>query len=56
MLSDLHSDLIPLLNIDVWEHAWYPDYNYYKMEYLKNIWRVVNWNMVEKRLTAAKKM
>ena len=56
LLSDLQSDLVPLLNIDMWEHAWYPDYNYYKGEYLKNIWRVVNWHKVEQRLAAAKKL
>ena len=56
LLSDYQSDLIPLLNIDVWEHAWYPDYNYAKGDYLKNVWKVINWPEAEKRLASAKKM
>ncbi|TNV75847.1 hypothetical protein FGO68_gene8867 [Halteria grandinella] len=56
LLSDYASDLIPLLNIDVWEHAWYPDYNYAKGDYLKNIWRIINWQKAERRLASAKKM
>ena len=56
LLSDIQSDLIPLFNLDVWEHAWYLDYNYAKGDYLKNIWRVVNWPKIERRLSSAKKM
>lgn len=56
LLSDEASDLIPLLNIDVWEHAWYPDYNYAKGDYLKSIWKVISWQKAERRLASAKKM
>ncbi|KAJ1674274.1 Superoxide dismutase [Mn], mitochondrial [Spiromyces aspiralis] len=39
----------PLLGIDIWEHAFYLDYENVKAEYLKNIWRVVNWKDVISR-------
>ena len=44
---------IPILVLDVWEHAYYLDYNTKRDEYIKNWWQLVNWNMVEKRLAAA---
>ncbi|KAJ1965569.1 Superoxide dismutase [Mn], mitochondrial [Dipsacomyces acuminosporus] len=40
---------VPLLGIDAWEHAYYLDYNNVKVDYFKNIWRVVNWKDVATR-------
>ena len=45
----------PLLGVDVWEHAYYPQYKSARADYLKNIWRVVHWKEVESRFSAAKK-
>lgn len=47
--------LIPLLGIDVWEHAYYLQYKNVRADYVKNIWKIVNWKNVQERYLAAKK-
>ena len=48
-----NKNLFPLLVIDIWEHAFYIQYQYKKKDYLTNIWNVVNWKMVSDRLSSA---
>ena len=43
------TDRIVLL-IDMWEHSWSLDYQWDKEKYLENIWRIINWNVVNQRL------
>jgi Fe-Mn family superoxide dismutase len=45
--TPLPSGLIPLLNIDVWEHAYYLDYQYRRDEYIKNWFSAIDWYEIE---------
>jgi len=38
---------VPLLGIDLWEHAYYLKHQNKRADYLKNIWGIVNWRYVE---------
>lgn len=39
-----------LLLVDWWEHAWVTDYGTNKKKYLDNIWKIINWGVVNSRL------
>ena len=41
--------LIPILGIDVWEHAYYLDYENRRAEHLKQIWHIIDWEVVSRR-------
>lgn len=48
--------LVPLFGIDVWEHAYYLQYKNVRPDYVKAIWKVVNWRDISERLENAKKV
>ncbi|ADZ18500.1 MULTISPECIES: superoxide dismutase [Chlamydia] len=42
---------VPLLGVDVWEHAYYLQYKNVRLDYLKAIPQVINWGYIEKRFS-----
>lgn len=45
--------LVPLLGVDVWEHAYYLQYKNVRADYVKAIWGIINWKNVSERYSKA---
>ena len=52
--GNLPAGTVPLLMLDVWEHAYYLDYLNVRADYVKAFWNIANWQDVAKRFEAAR--
>ena len=48
--TPMRNRMKPLYGIDVWEHAYYLDYQNRRAEHVKKLWDIVDWEVVESRL------
>ncbi|KAA9135062.1 superoxide dismutase [Microbacterium caowuchunii] len=52
--SQIAAATVPLLLLDVWEHAYYLDYKNVRADYVKAFWNIANWENVQSRFATAR--
>jgi superoxide dismutase, Fe-Mn family len=52
--NPLRRGLTPLLTCDLWEHAYYLDYHNRRDDYLEAYWKLIDWELIEKRYNVAR--